>query len=176
MSPITTSGTDITLTPRQVEEWPKAVDADTPVHRWPKGRPVSFSVPSLERAVPISRILTVLWLDVEGIRDEWARYATLLVMSELMTNAIEHTASARVTGRLRRTDNQLLVEVHDQGSSSSVPRLRYPDHAEDHGRGLALVAEFVLGWGMRLGADGGCMVWATVPLAQETGGGDGISA
>ncbi|MGW3041749.1 ATP-binding protein [Kitasatospora sp. NPDC001159] len=135
---------------------------------WGRGRPLSFRLPSLGRAVPISRRLAGLWLDAEDVRADHARDAALLVISELVTNALEHSNSAHITGWLGRTADRLLLEVRDQGKTSAVPRLRRATPDEDHGRGLALVAGYSQEWGMRLSRDGSCSVWAAVPLSSRS--------
>lgn len=164
MSPITTAGSCLTLTARHIDDWSAAERALTGVDRWPTGHPASFSIPPLERAVPICRRLAVRWLDAERIRDETTRYTTLLILSELITNAIRHSSSSRVTSRLWVADDLIFVEVHDEGGTSSVPRVNRAGRGEDHGRGLALIASSARVWGTRLDADGSCTVWAAVPL------------
>jgi two-component sensor histidine kinase len=120
----------------------------------------------MERTVPICRRLARLWLDSEQIHDENTRYIILLVTSELITNAIQHSVSERIVGRLWRTGSVLFIEIRDQGGTSSVPRVDRVDESRDHGRGLELVAKLVRGWGRQFGADGSCAVWAAVLLTS----------
>ncbi|MYZ34781.1 ATP-binding protein [Streptomyces sp. SID4917] len=121
-------------------------------------------MPTLERAVPICRHLARLWMDSEDITDESARCAGLLVISELMTNAIIHTNSVSITGRLRKTGGWFFVEVQDEGGAVSVPYPRRSDYSNEYGRGLLLVARSVQALGTRLETDGGRTFWARISL------------
>ncbi|MDH6710471.1 anti-sigma regulatory factor (Ser/Thr protein kinase) [Kitasatospora sp. MAA19] len=159
---------EISLTTAEINERPTGALAEDVLSHWVSGRPLSFRLPSLGRAVPIARQLAGLWLDAEDVRANHARDAALLVISELVTNALEHSDSAHITGWLRRTADRLLLEVRDQGKTSSVPRLHRATPDEDHGRGLALVAGYSQEWGMRLSMDGSCSVWAAVPLSSRS--------
>ncbi|SOB88970.1 Histidine kinase-like ATPase domain-containing protein [Streptomyces sp. 1331.2] len=159
---------EIPLTTAEIDGRPTGALAEDVLRHWVRGRPLSFRLPSLVRAVPVSRRLAGLWLDAEGVRAGHTREAVLLVISELVTNAVEHSNSAYITAWLRRTADRLLVEVRDQGRTSVVPRLHRATPEEDHGRGLALVADHSQDWGVRLGTDGSCSVWAAVPLSGRS--------
>ncbi|MEV5205668.1 ATP-binding protein [Streptomyces sp. NPDC053720] len=129
----------------------------------PSRRPASFRVPALERAVPVYRQLARLWMDSEGITDESARRAALLVISELMTNAIVHTNSLSITGRLQKDGDWLLVEVQDEGGTSSVPHRA--GNADEYGRGLVVVTQSAQALGTRQETDGGRTFWARIALS-----------
>ncbi|MFD3486535.1 ATP-binding protein [Streptomyces sp. NPDC058665] len=154
----------LALSPREIEQWPKTASARDLAYGWPARQPASFRVPTLERAVPVCRHLTRLWMDSEGITNESARGAALLVLSELMTNAIVHTGSISITSRLRKTDGWLLVEVQDEGGAASVPHPHDVDCANEHGRGLVLIAQSVQAMGTRLEYGGGRTFWARISL------------
>ncbi|MFE2038627.1 ATP-binding protein [Streptomyces scopuliridis] len=164
MLPTTRSGAQIALSPREIEQWPKTASARALADDWPTRQPASFRVPTLERAVPVCRHLARLWMDSEDITDESARSAALLVISELMTNAIVHTNSVSITGRLRKAGDWLLVEVQDEGGATSVPHPHRTDYANEYGRGLVLIAQSVQALGTRLETDGGRTFWARIPL------------
>lgn len=170
MLPTTTrrSGPQIALSPREIEQWPHTAAARLPAHAWPKGHPAAFRVPRLDRAVSVCRQLARMWMDREGITDDDARSTALLVISELMTNAILHTNSASIDVHVRKTGDRLLVEVHDEGGAPAVPHPRQSTRAEEYGRGLALVAQAAQEMGTRLDAEGGRTVWAWIPLSEET--------
>lgn len=157
------SGAQIALSPQEIEQWPGKALARVLAGNWPAGRPASFRVPALERAVPVCRQLARLWMDSENITDESARWAVLLVISELMTNAIVHTNSVSVTGHLRKAGDRLLVEVRDGGGAWSVPHR--VGHTGEYGRGLALIARSVQELGTRRGGDGGRTFWAQILLS-----------
>ncbi|WP_146174693.1 ATP-binding protein [Umezawaea tangerina] len=77
----------------------------------------------------------------------------LLVMGELVANAYQHTASPRRL-RVGREGCGVRVEVTD-GDRDAVPVVR--PHSSDlrRGRGLLLVRELSLSWGVRPAVDGG---------------------
>ncbi|GGV67713.1 hypothetical protein GCM10010277_76530 [Streptomyces longisporoflavus] len=72
-------------------------------------------------------------------------FATELVVSELVTNAVRYAAGP-VHVRLIR-DRTLLCEVADTGHTS--PHLRHSGEEDEGGRGLFIVAQLVQRWGTR---------------------------
>ncbi len=86
-------------------------------------------------------------------------FATVLILSELVTNAIRY-GTPPVHVRLLR-DRSLICEVTD-GSSTS-PHLRYAEKLDEGGRGLFLVAQLAKRWGARYEA-GGKVIWTEQPL------------
>jgi anti-sigma regulatory factor (Ser/Thr protein kinase) len=84
----------------------------------------------------------------------------VLLTSELVTNAITHTASGsggKVVVTVYRADTRVRVEVRDDGSGQ-VPAV-CPDHeAEESGYGLGLVELIARCWGYR-GGQHGRIVW-----------------
>lgn len=86
---------------------------------------------------------------------------TLLLLSEVVTNAVIHSDSARVphgrvTVHITRTPGAIRVEVSDAGSATGAPAVRTPD--DDGGRGLWLVDTIAAEWGCRQDETGGS-VW-----------------
>ncbi|MEV7683924.1 ATP-binding protein [Streptomyces sp. NPDC088341] len=165
MLPTAQSGAQVALSPVEIEQWPRTVAARYLTCAWPKGQPASFRVPALERAVPVCRDMARVWMDSEGITDDDARRTALLVVSELMTNAIIHTNSSSIYGRLRQAGGRLIVEVQDEGRASAVSRAGHAEYAE-YGRGLALVVRSVQALGTQVEADGSRTVWAWVPMPR----------
>ncbi|MEO3750506.1 ATP-binding protein [Streptomyces sp. B6B3] len=64
-----------------------------------------------------------------------------LVVTELTTNAITHTASAEhgFTLCLTETDGTVTITVTDAGGTTSAPHVEHPTPDTTHGRGLTLV-------------------------------------
>ena len=89
------------------------------------------------------------------------RHDVLLVLSELVTNALVH-GRAPVEVRLRCTKRYLTLEVHD--GATSLPRLRRPDADDEHGRGVQLVSILSDRWAIRPTPTGKA-VWAMFALA-----------
>jgi PAS domain S-box-containing protein len=91
--------------------------------------------------------------DAGGLED-----AAVLLVSELVTNAVVHArSSARLRLQLRTTS--LRVEVTDSAVHLR-PRPRDADDEATNGRGLGLVASLAQRWGSRPDADGGKTVFA----------------
>ncbi|MEV0242685.1 SpoIIE family protein phosphatase [Streptomyces sp. NPDC050674] len=94
---------------------------------------------------------------------EWglaeAEFATELIVSELVTNALRY-GGAPIELRLIR-DSTLICEVSD--GSSTAPHLRRARVFDEGGRGLLLVAQLAERWGTRQTATGKT-IWAEQPL------------
>ncbi|MGR4880774.1 SpoIIE family protein phosphatase [Streptomyces sp. LARHCF249] len=98
-----------------------------------------------------------------GKLDEWGLgdlgFATELILSELVTNALRH-GRAPVRVRLLH-DHTLTCEVWD--GSSTAPHLRYAATTDEGGRGLFLVAQLSDHWGTRYTPEGK-VIWAEQAL------------
>ena len=68
-----------------------------------------------------------------------------LLTSELVTNAVVHTAGGAVTLGIRCARDRLRVDVHDMSPTPPVLTAASPD--AEAGRGLMLVAELSAEWG-----------------------------
>jgi len=113
-------------------------------------RPSPESVPAARRFV---RDILTGW-DLTGLED-----AAALAVSELVTNAVVHTASAvRLTLR-RLGPDRLWIGVHDD--SDRFPGARRAADDDISGRGLAIVEMVADSWGVEPGTSGsGKTVWA----------------
>jgi anti-sigma regulatory factor (Ser/Thr protein kinase) len=89
-----------------------------------------------------------------------------LVVSELVTNAIVHTASDVVVCELHDGDDLVRIAVRDQGCAPGepCPSPQRPD--EEHGRGLLLVDALSHAWGAQEHGPG-LLVWAELPRQAE---------
>ncbi|MGK5631007.1 SpoIIE family protein phosphatase [Streptomyces sp. URMC 123] len=103
-----------------------------------------WELPADPAAVSHSRWLAAAQLDVWGLEE--LTFATELVVSELVTNAIRYASGGPVQLRLIR-DRTLLCEVSDTGHTS--PHLRHAESDDEGGRGLFIVAQVVQRWGTR---------------------------
>lgn len=72
----------------------------------------------------------------------------VLIVSELVTNAITHTASGHADGRfhivLARSDTALALSVTDRGGTADVPHINHAPDDAINGRGLQLVSQLAL--------------------------------
>ncbi|MFG2863418.1 SpoIIE family protein phosphatase [Streptomyces sioyaensis] len=91
-------------------------------------------------------------------------FATELLLSELVTNAIRY-GSGPIQVRLLH-DRTLICEVSD--TSSTAPHLRHAASTDEGGRGLFLVAQLAQAWGTRYTADGK-VIWAECALEAPGG-------
>ncbi|MFF8847573.1 SpoIIE family protein phosphatase [Streptomyces sp. NPDC015127] len=111
-----------------------------------------WDVPRDPAAVSAVRTACARRLEDWGLQD--IGFATELILSELITNAIRYGAEP-ITVRLLR-DRTLICEVAD-GSSTS-PHLRRAKTTDEGGRGLFLVAQYAERWGTRY-TSGGKVIW-----------------
>ncbi|MFF8596888.1 SpoIIE family protein phosphatase [Streptomyces sp. NPDC015220] len=119
----------------------------------------AWDVPFDVMAVPRVRTEVSRQLREWGLEE--SSFATELILSELLTNAIRYGAPpVRVRVLLGRT---LVCEVSD-GSNTS-PRLRRAATTDEGGRGLFLVSQFAERWGTRYVANGK-VIWAEQSLGR----------
>jgi hypothetical protein len=90
----------------------------------------------------------------------------VLVVSELVTNAIVHTASSHIVCELHDSDDLVRIAVRDEGCAPGEPRPspRRPD--EEHGRGLLLIDGLCRAWGAQEHGLG-LLVWADLPRQAD---------
>lgn len=97
------------------------------------------------------------------LTDHPRRDDAVLLLSELLTNAILHTASTELHATvLIDWDTAIHLKVADQGSSTA-PCLCRPtaDPLTESGRGIHLVRDLSRRWGFLKDATG-CVVWLTL--------------
>lgn len=86
-------------------------------------------------AVPRSRREVAAWARTTGV-DETTIEDLVLLVSELLTNAVRHGSGARARMVVARIGDTIDVRVDDDGPTGSPAP---PRPAGDHGRGLAIV-------------------------------------
>ncbi|MEU6365836.1 ATP-binding protein [Streptomyces sp. NPDC046931] len=116
---------------------------------------------SVARARQLTRARLSGWAVCEDTCDTAA-----LVVSELVTNAIVHTAGERVVCELRDSGDLLRIAVQDEGCAPGEPHSGPQRPEEEHGRGLLLVGALCRAWGAQE-AGPGLLVWAE--LARDPG-------
>ena len=93
-----------------------------------------------------------------------ARDDAMLVLSELVSNAVRHAAplpSGAITVRWELADDTLHIEITD-GGAGTRPRAGVAALSSLGGRGLDIVRTVSRQWGVTEG-DGSVTVWADVP-------------
>ncbi|MEU4224869.1 ATP-binding protein [Nonomuraea sp. NPDC026600] len=136
-------------------------------------------LPGVAQSVAVARHCVGEMLTVAGHRDaENAR----LIVSELVTDALIHTASGLyggvVTVEVVAVDAEIVrVEVTDDGEVT-VPRSRVSGDDDCQGRSLWLVEQISFKWGVRLLGAGQRAVWAETFTGQAVPvcAGEGVMA
>ncbi|MGI5441183.1 ATP-binding protein [Streptomyces shenzhenensis] len=133
-----------------------------PRSQGPVPRSEEFGLPAGAACVAQARCLVGTLLAGWGLSDEPADDA-ILVLSELVTNAIAHSGGSRITCRVHVLGGRVRIEVEDERRGASVPAVREPDVDDQGGRGLLLVSRLSDAWGVGEAPDGkGRVVWADV--------------
>jgi anti-sigma regulatory factor (Ser/Thr protein kinase) len=92
----------------------------------------------------------------------------VLVVTELFTNALLHTAGRHVGVALWTAGRSLYVEVADQGGSTTHPVPHAADIDDEGGRGLMLVEQLTQRWGVQpLALGRGKSTWAAISLSPH---------
>ncbi|GGX54583.1 ATPase [Streptomyces minutiscleroticus] len=94
--------------------------------------------------------------------------AAELVISELVTNAVVHTASRYVVCELHDDEGLVRIAVRDEGCAPGEPRPSPQRPEEEHGRGLLLVSAVCSAWGAQETGPG-LLVWAELPHSANNG-------
>jgi anti-sigma regulatory factor (Ser/Thr protein kinase) len=100
---------------------------------------------------------------------EEARDNAVLVTSELVTNAIVHSAGRRIVCRVHSGADRIRIEVEDQNGGFTLPAPRQARPDEQNGRGLFLVDALSLDWGVTVAPEGPSVrvVWAELSTAPD---------
>ncbi|MFE3497643.1 SpoIIE family protein phosphatase [Streptomyces sp. NPDC059169] len=126
-------------------------------HALPPDRIATWELPADPARVADVRAAALRQLDRWGLEE--TSFATELLLSELVTNAVRYGAEP-IRVRLIH-DRTLICEVSD--TSSTAPRLRRAASTDEGGRGLFLVAQLAQAWGTRYTPDGK-VIWAECAL------------
>lgn len=133
----------------------------------------AFRLPAVDTAVAHARRRVRDRLHEWRVGQQLSEDAQLLV-SELFTNAVRHTASEKVSCELWLVGLRLCLEVTDQGGGPDPlePRPGTADADGESGRGLLLVSVLADDWGIRRNLDGGPgsghSVWAELTCSPAT--------
>jgi serine/threonine-protein kinase RsbW len=124
-----------------------------------------FDLPACRASAADARRRTLDWLTRHLIGREPAE-AAVVIISELVTNAVVHSASSVISCTLRLGGGLLYIEVTDEGAAG--PELTVREAAADDvsGRGLLLVSALSKAWGVTSAVPRGLTVWAALPAAE----------
>jgi anti-sigma regulatory factor (Ser/Thr protein kinase) len=107
----------------------------------------------------VRNILTT-WCEEDHLGD------ALVVVSELVTNAVRHAPCPEIGVTVTCGDGLVLIEVED--SSASPPILHHvPEAGTEGGRGLGLVQSLTADWGWTPWDGGAKRVWALLPVSER---------
>ncbi|MGW3955893.1 ATP-binding protein [Streptomyces sp. NPDC004752] len=132
----------------------------------PPHRVHAFDLPATPTSVGAARRAVRALLTRWGTDDE-VRDNAVIVTSELVTNAVTHSASERIACRLHSTADRLRIEVEDQNRAAALPTPRQPDPDDQSGRGLLLVAALSRDWGVTGTRRSARVVWAELATAPD---------
>lgn len=105
-----------------------------------------FGLPATPASVGLARRTVDELLIAWGVR-EVVRDNAVVVTSELVTNALTHSASDWIVCEVRITDGAVRIEVEDQNRGPTLPVPGRPGPDDQGGRGLLLVTELSSDWG-----------------------------
>lgn len=132
------------------------------------GERVSFRLPAVDAAAAEAR-RRVRQQAVHWRLSREACDNAQLVVSELVTNALRHTASHMIDCELRVRETLLRVAVSSDGVGPSQTPTRAGEE-EENGRGLYLVCALAEHWGVRPQDSGrGHVVWAELATGPDAG-------
>jgi anti-sigma regulatory factor (Ser/Thr protein kinase) len=126
-----------------------------------------FRLPARRASAAEARRRTFDWLTRHLIGQEPAE-AAVLIVSELVTNAVMHSASSVIGCTLRLGGGLLYIEVTDQGAGGPEIAVRAAAADDVSGRGLLLVSALSKAWGVTSAVPRGLTVWAAVGVQQST--------
>jgi anti-sigma regulatory factor (Ser/Thr protein kinase) len=126
----------------------------------------AFRLKAEPESAATARRLARQWLTTLDPTAELPTGDAELLLTELVANGVQHTASAHLLCRLSTTGDTLRVEVEDEGGTLAVPRPQAPADAAERGRGLMLVAALAAEWGVTPVEPEGRTVWAVLKLGD----------
>ena len=101
------------------------------------------------------------WSVCEDICD-----TALLVVTELVTNALVHTGSSLIVCDLHDGAGLVRIAVRDEGCAPGAPHPSRARPEEEHGRGLLLIDALCHAWGAHEHGPG-LLVWAELPRQAD---------
>ena len=153
------------------------MSGDMPAPRAPAARDmgvlpeVSLSVPHERTGVRLARHAFSDQMAAVGVPDE-AREDAMLVLSELVSNAVKHAAplpSGEIGVLWSVRADVLHIEITD-GGASTRPHAGAAAMSSLGGRGLDIVRTVSTQWGVTEGTES-VTVWAEVPRTEQPNGG-----
>ncbi|WNI19856.1 ATP-binding protein [Actinacidiphila sp. ITFR-21] len=132
------------------------------------------TVPAVDSAVPqVRHGVRTLLADLDVPLDDDVRCAVLLIVSELVTNAVRHAAVLSPEISIEVVVGAAWIRVAVEDNHPYRPKALETDHARTGGRGLLLVAsvtdEAGGSWDVTPTATGGKVAWAALPLRTAPG-------
>ncbi|MFF1737216.1 ATP-binding protein [Streptomyces sp. NPDC058247] len=130
------------------------------------------------RAYVLDRDLTAPTLARHRVREDLTDWkvspnhidTAVQVISEIATNAVEHTQSLRIRLEVQRYPDEIEIAVRDSGprpGGALTARNGFGNGLTEGGRGLYLVQELAARWGAEPTPGNGLRVWAAIPSGGQ---------
>ncbi|MEU3050794.1 ATP-binding protein [Streptomyces sp. NPDC006984] len=128
------------------------------------GEPGIWSLPHRPESAGVARRVTRALLEEWGVDDDCADLV-LLVVSELVTNAVEHALPPIALLIGQSAEGAVRIEVEDGGPAPEEGAWATTGSPGEHGRGRHLVAALATAHGSHP-LPGGATHWASLPLTS----------
>ncbi|MGW4233159.1 ATP-binding protein [Streptomyces sp. NPDC004980] len=131
-----------------------------------------FTAPAVDASVPQARHAVRDLLDRQGVPiDDDVLHGLLLIVSELVTNAVKHAALLSPELAVEVAIGAEWIRVSVEDNHPYRPTALVTDYGQTGGRGLLLVREITAEAGgtcdVEHTAGGGKVIWAALPLKTQ---------
>lgn len=134
---------------QQLVSWMAAeVDVDPVVESFGNPALKEVALPSRPEAARVARLLIDSVLRQQWRMSDHATESAVLMVSELVSNVVQHTPARLFGLRLKRRRGRIRIEVRDP--SRGLPCLVPPSTQDTRGRGLQVVNQLSDRWGVDL--------------------------
>ncbi|MEU1670046.1 ATP-binding protein [Streptomyces sparsogenes] len=136
-----------------------------------------LTAPSAEQTPKVARDMVASLLEAAG--HGASVDAARLLVSELVTNVVQHADARELTLEADIDDESITVRVTDGDFRNTPPMPHsFPEAGDERGRGLALVDALATRWGVSVHGGrepNGKSVWFVLEARSSTGGADCIA-
>ncbi|MFG2520179.1 ATP-binding protein [Streptomyces sp. NPDC048527] len=131
--------------------------------------PVGIAIDRDPSRVKVVRRIVIAWMRNVCRMDEGRVQSAALVVSELLSNAVEHGTGESITVSIRveTFTDHIQIEVDDH-TPSPIPEVQHAGPDDECGRGLFLIDSLTTELGGRWGfRPDGAVAWCLIPLRDS---------